>query len=273
MNRFSNATSAIFGKKNGVKKLIFSILLVAIAISVQAKQNHQDSLKFRNFQAIDAFSGEPVTLAHIINESKHVGTISDMLGYFSLPLGTGDTIKITAIGYYEFTLYSWGQFNVDSMLYTLRLTPRVYELKEVKISRFTTYNNFLKEVVGLKLPKSKEQLQIERIHDYFNRTIKRMALLDLPKATSGATFGKDWYMRQYEKLDEHLERERQRRAIDKKYNPGIVSELTGLKGNEIQAFIDYCHFDDKFLLTSTDYEIREKIVERFREYQQSKGGR
>jgi hypothetical protein len=46
----------------------------------------------------------------------------------------------------------------------------------------------------------------------------------------------------------------------KKYNTGIVQELTGLSGDELYKFIGELGFEDKYLLQASDYEIREKSL-------------
>ncbi|HNT41207.1 MAG TPA: hypothetical protein PKN78_03115, partial [Tenuifilaceae bacterium] len=80
---------------------------------------------------------------------------------------------------------------------------------------------------------------------------------------SGIAFGKDWYAKQNEKLAEQLEREKTRRVIDEKFNPGLVQKLTGLRDKELYEFIGYLDFSDEFLLQATDYEIHQKIMEKY----------
>lgn len=232
--------------------------------------NVDDSLRVINFRVIDSNSKEPVGLAHVVNMNKHVGVISDMLGYFAVPFAVGDSLKITAIGYNSLEIFCWEQYKTDTLFYTITLSPKVYEIKEVKIFRFSTYDKFLSEVTNLKLPITKEEEQLIGLQKYLHRVVKGEDLKRLPQPVSGITFGKDWYVRQNEKLAKLMDKEKDRRAIDRKYNPGLVQKLTGLQSDELYKFFTFLNFDDKFILTSSDYEIREKILAKYKDFMNQK---
>lgn len=223
-----------------------------------------------NFRVVDASTKEPLGLAHIINVNRQKGVTSDLLGYLNIPVAIGDSLNVSAIGYDTKTILSWGQYKSDTLFYEIFLVPRIYEIKEVKISRFSTYEKFLRDVINLKLPVSKEEEQLERLQQYFFRIVKGVDLMNLPGQTSGVAFGKDWYVKQKEKLADMMDREKDKRTIDRKYNPGLVKSLTGLEGDELYKFIGQFNLDNDFLLKASDYEIREKILERFKVYKEQK---
>jgi len=249
-----------------LKTLSFQIVLALLLVALNIKAEAQDSVKVVNFRAVNAVSGVPVEMAHVINKTQRKVAIADMLGYFQIPLIIGDTLSITSLGYYNQMLFSWGQFSNDSAFYTIKLKPKSYPLKELKISWFSNYNKFLRGVSELQIPLTKDEERVVRITEYFNRSIRKLNLIDLPGATSGIAFGKDWLAKQNEKLNEKLEKESQRRAIERKYSAGIVSALTGLTGNEVHWFMEYCAFTDEYLLKTSDYDIRTKILDKFKIY-------
>jgi len=230
----------------------------------------QDSTRYVNFKVINDVSGYPVELAHVINQSKKEVAISDLLGYFRIPFSFGDSISITSLGYLNKGLLHLGQYNDDSTFYTIRLTPRFYEIKELQFKWFANYESFLKGFMELKIPVTKEEKDIERIREYFSRIIVNLDLKNLPNGGSGATFGVDWLAKQNKDLEERLEKERRQRLIARKFSPGIVEALTGLKGNEVFWFMAYCDFTDSYILSSSDYEIRVKILDKFKIYNQDK---
>ncbi len=230
----------------------------------------QNNIKTVNFRVVNAISDKPVELVHVINKTQKEVAISDLLGYFKLPVNIGDTVSLTSLGYHNQLLFNWGQFKMDSIYYTIRLKPRSYELKELKFSWFATYDGFLKGFLQLNLPMTKEERDLARITGYFNRIVNKLDLMNLPQAASGATFGKDWLAKQNEKLKERLEKERQQRAIERKYSAGIVEVLTGLKGNEVFWFMEYCAFTDDYLIKSSDYEIRLRIMDKYKAFYQDK---
>ncbi len=267
-----NFLSAIFEYQNRLilKNLIlFSVLFFAITLS-EAKANKQDTIPVISFRAVDAITGNPVEMAHVINFTQKHGTIADMLGYFKLPISVGDTISITSLGYFGMTFFSWGQYKKDSTFYTIKLKPRSYHLKELQFSWFKDYDKFLRGVSQLRIKRTKEEERLENISDYFNRAIRKMALVDLPKGSPGIGFGKDWLQKQNEMLIEKLEKERKQRVIERKYSAGIVSALTGLAGNEVHWFMEYCALTDEFLLKASDYEIQEKVMDKFKGYNKNK---
>ena len=67
-----------------------------------------------HFQITDASVGKSVPLAHVVNINSRRATIADMLGYFHIPISVGDTLMVTAIGYYDMRIPSWGHLRADS---------------------------------------------------------------------------------------------------------------------------------------------------------------
>ena len=260
--------SAIFEKQNSrkLRNFSFQVFLILLLATLNSKAQTQDTVKVISFRVVNAVTNSPVELAHIINLTRSEDAIADLLGYFKIPILLGDTISITSLGYYYQTLINEGQFGNDSTFYTIKLTPRFYLLKEIKVSWFSTYDKFLKGFLELQLPVSKEEKETIRITEYFDRTIRKLSLVNMPKSSSGMGFGKDWLAKQNEKLDERLEKERIRRVIEKKYSAGIVSDITGLTGNEVHLFMAYCAFNDEELVKLSDYDIRTKILGKFKIY-------
>ncbi len=251
-----------------------TIILLFCCITTRLwAQNHfkfDDTLRNINLRIVDTNTKEPIGLAHIFNTTQHQGEISDLLGYLTIPIAFGDSLTVTAIGYNAKKLFNWGQFKHDSLYYDIPISPKVYEIKEVKISRFTTYDRFLKEVANLKLPKSKEYIQLERLQWYLFGIVKKSKGNNLPGSVAGIGFGEDWYHKQNVKLAELKDKEIDKRSIEQKYNPGIIQELTGLSGDEFYKFMAELDFTDKQLLELSDYEIREKILKKFSDYKTRK---
>jgi len=253
-----------------LKRLFYSLTTTFILIFTYSNAISQDSIRYVNFKVVNEVSGYPVELAHIVNQSRKEVAISDLLGYFSIPFSFGDSISITSLGYLKKELLHLGQFNNDSAFYTIRLTPRSYEIKEIQFKWFGNYESFLKGFLELKLPKTKEEKDVERVREYFSRIIINLDLRNLPGATAGVTFGKDWLAKQDKVLEEKLEKERKQRIIARKFSAGIVEALTGLRGNEVFWFMEYCGFTNEYILNSSDYSIRLRIMDKFKIYNQDK---
>jgi hypothetical protein len=251
-----------------IRNLTFLLLLFSsIWLSGAAKN---DTIPRISFQLIDASTQTPIGLAHIVNKRKNVGTISDMLGFFQIPFAKGDTIRISAIGYYDMSIPSWEQFSKDSLYYPILLTSRVYQIKEIRISRFGSYERFILEAAKMDLPKSEQELVQERLDVYFRKTITLLDLKDLPQTTGGFVFGKDWFAIQREKIEEKSREERKWDIIYRKFSANLVDQLTGLKGNETIRFMEYCDFTEAYILTVSEYEVRKRILDKYEEYKKVK---
>jgi hypothetical protein len=244
----------------------FLIGLFFLCATLKTSAGYQDTVRVINFRVIDEITRNPVELAHIINITQKEVAISDLLGYFKIPIEDGDSLTITSLGYFNRVLLCWGQYSDDSIFYNIELKPRTYPLKELKVTWFSTYDKFIKGVSQLKLPLTKEEESTIRITEYFKRTIKQLNLKSLPVSGSGLLFGVDWLTDQNEKLKERLEKERKQRAIERKYSAGIVTALTGLKGNEVHWFMEYCALSEEFILRASDYDIVNRILDKYKIY-------
>lgn len=244
------------------------ILLSVTKISLGTQP--KDSLPIIHFQLTDATNGKPVSLAHVYTKNDKKGVITDMLGYFKIPLAENDTLIITALGYHTMRLPSWGQFSADSLYYPIRLTPRSYEISEVKITRFGSYQRFLREVASMEIEKNETEELQERLEDYIREHITRMELTNAPPPGGGITFGKDWLAKQQELIEEKQAEDKKWNLILRKFSAKTVNELTGLEGTEAIKFMEYCDFTERFLLLASDYEIRKRIVDKFEEYKEKK---
>lgn len=250
------------------RALAFSILII---ISFAAySQRGSDTVQNIHFQLVDATNGKPVSLGHIINTGIKKGIVADMLGFFTTSVSTGDTLIISALGYHQMRIPSWGQFTSDSLYYPIRLTPRSYQIREVQITRFGSYQRFIKEVTAMKLPKSEQEILQEKLEKYFREQISNMQLHNLPSGQGGFSFGRDWIAKQKVLIKGKVEEELRWDLMLKKFSADIVQELTGLSGNEAIRFMEYCGFTEGFLLLASDYEVQKRILDKFEDYKKEK---
>jgi hypothetical protein len=61
-----------------------------------------------------------------------------------------------------------------------------------------------------------------------------------------------------------------RRRVCDKYNNEKIQYWTGLKGDSLTKFILYCHFDDRYLLETSDYELIETVFIKLAEFRAMK---
>jgi hypothetical protein len=75
------------------------------------------------------------------------------------------------------------------------------------------------------------------------------------------------------KLKKIREKEKIRNIIYEKFNPDIVGELTGLKGDELTEFMVFCNFSEKYLFETNQYHILVKMLEKLEEFKKLKESR
>ena len=64
-----------------------------------------------------------------------------------------------------------------------------------------------------------------------------------------------------------IKNESKNKKISSKYNAEIVADATGLKGDELVDFMDFCWKKIHVTEKSTDYDVMKQILDLFEEYQ------
>lgn len=206
----------------------------------------------------------PLENACIHNISTGVATFSNRNGNFALLLKGHDTLIVTHVGYamksiiLRDSLYrSEKRISIDMEMKSILLkTANVYALKPYPI--------FLEDVAQTA-----------------NNLEKSISLTDVQKADATAnptphlysahpiTLLYDKYSRRakmdrlYAYLSTH---EEESNRLQSKYNPEIVSRLSGLEGNDLESFMCYCSFSYYTLVKASDTEIAQMIRSKLEQY-------
>ena len=61
------------------------------------------------------------------------------------------------------------------------------------------------------------------------------------------------------------EQEKQK-IIESKFNKQNIGELTGLKGHELDAFMNYCYLPEDFVLNASEYDVLVLIKNLYTQY-------
>jgi len=117
------------------------VMLPLILISSQRVAGQVDR------PSINAFSGKIIDdsleyalpSVHIWNESTRMGSISNNSGEFSIQLRNQDTVVFSAIGYFSYVMVVSASLNQSVVV---RLKPKKYEIDEVVVRRFRSYESF-----------------------------------------------------------------------------------------------------------------------------------
>ncbi|MCF6241521.1 MAG: hypothetical protein L3J74_09280 [Bacteroidales bacterium] len=246
-----------------ISYFIISVLFFCSLASVKA-QNHagNDSTIYHFKGKVVNDEGNAISFAHIIDLRRGHATISDTSGRFHLPVMRNDSIRISAIGYQVKYVSLRRYIPVkDSIKLTVVMKKKIYDVATVDIYQIR-WQVFKAEFMETEVEEDKIA---ENIKIWMNSLFPEGELRMLYQS------GKVGFTIPYTSKDEKQRKkvkamERRFNIIQPKFNDKLITELTGLKGEDIKDFIDYCNFQEGFLLYATEYEIAEAIQNKWNQY-------
>lgn len=217
---------------------------------------------------VDAQNKKGIAFAHIYNESRKFGVISDTSGYFATNVKVGDTLALMALGYLAKIHVIQPE---DSLNTTIGLSPRTYQIDEVSLAIPRTYREFKEAFLEVEVDKDRPIQELPQHNPY-----KTPQLLDTNVIASPSYFIFHPVSALYHKFSKvekskrkvwHLkEQELKQASVDEKYNREIVSEITGFTDWDLINFMGWCNFSFNYLYDLSALEIREKIQSKYEKY-------
>ena len=250
--------------------IIFFIFLLPWSMTAEGQGRSEatpvdqplDSLVMVQGQLRDVKNGKPIPYAHVLNLRYRRATVTDTLGFFSIPMRRNDTLLITAIGYEDlfFVLPSfWPSNNYSGVLYA---EEKIYKIEGVTVHGLGTYEQFRQKVLSLDLSDDK----VIEMQSYYDKILTEEAVKYQAVSTGFSFSLRSPQQRSERRLQKVLEEQRIEQMVEAKYNKAIVSKLTGLRGVELERFMDYCQMPRDFILTSPEYDILQRIKNSYENY-------
>ena len=223
------------------------------------------------YTVCDALSDQPIMLAHVVNRSKRIGSVSGSNGRVCIPVSFGDSLFISVLGYERKHVLAFGFAASDTSVNRIALKPVAYAIDEVKVFSPGSYDRFLRSVERLQLPLTAQELMQRRLMDFIRKSPKEKRApipggIEQPQGGLSHTFGESWLMQQNRKVREARKHEREQELISRKYSPAMVQRLTGLQGDSLTRFIQHINLSDSFLRDATEYDISVRILDSLRTY-------
>jgi hypothetical protein len=218
---------------------------------------------------VDDSIGYALPFVHLWNESTRLGGFSNDSGEFSMKVRGQDTVVFSAIGYFSDVFVVPGSSLNQNVV--VRLKPKIYEIGEVIVRRFRSYESFKYQFIHLDLPETKTAFLREHIKVSSTaaaveadreRAIKEK--LDGFGYTTPLSGGINPEKARKEKISKLKKREQ---IINEKYNRVLVGDLTQLDGDELSDFMAYCNFSKDYLFETDLYTIIEALHVKFDAYQ------
>lgn len=251
-----------------MKKLML-ILSFVVAVSVAFGQQKQYSGR-----VFDGITYQPLIGASVYNMNTKKFAFTDKDGKFAINLSMNDTLVISKSSYRQLVVSINKQVFYSSEDFFLYYKATM--LKEVNIIAINpSYEGFKKDIVTMELPEYYKHIEDAKLDEFqkANATYKpdgNFLALGGQMTTSPITFLYDKYSRKSKMnrlYNEMMSYEDEVERVQDKYNREIVSELTGLKGDELLKFMMYCRFSYYDLVRMSDAEIQSKIKSKFYDYQ------
>jgi len=250
---------------------LFILGILGCLMAVQAQQKKYSARVF------DGITFQPLSGASIYNVNTKKFAFTDKSGRFEINLSLNDTLIISKSIYRQLVTV------IDQKLFygfeDFFLYYKATMLKEVTIIGINpSYEGFKKDIVTLELPeyyKRAEDVHLSEMQKA-NATYKdggNILSLGGSVTMSPISFLYDKYSRKSKMnrlYNEMLSYEDEVERVQQKYNRDIVSELTGLQGDELLDFMMYCRFSYYDLVRWSDEQIREKVRTNYFNYQYDK---
>lgn len=219
---------------------------------------------------IDDSLGYALASVHLWNESTRMGGVSNESGEFSIMARDQDTIVFSAIGYLSQVMLASSSMNQGVLI---RLKQKKYEIDEVVVRRFRSYESFIYQVVNHDLPES----EISELKQHMNITLTAAAVeADRERAIKQKLdgFGYSTPLGNMDREKAFKEKisalEKRKRVINAKFNRELVGDLTELEEDELTEFIAFCDFSDEYLYETDLYTIIDDLQLKLRDYQKLK---
>ncbi|MDR1155040.1 MAG: hypothetical protein LBL04_10010 [Bacteroidales bacterium] len=190
---------------------------------------------------------------HVSNKTQRTGTVSNVYGDFRITASVNDSISFSAIGYEELTIALTD--SIFTRRHVIRLKPIAYELGEVTI---TPYHLDLPPISKFSIPAP--------------APLPGQGGVNIPTGISPVTFLYDRFSKEgkqkryYGKLTEGTA---DFMLIGEKFNGELVSQITGLKEEELIKFMSFCGFSSDFLKNYSPETIKRAIREKYKAYRKN----
>jgi hypothetical protein len=251
-----------------LKKQIILLILFTIAVNINRTysqiEKSTENTKVYNYkgQILDN-ENKPLVFVHIINIHRGHATTSDSTGFFRIPVVYKDTLRISAIGFYTKFISIEDRNLKDTLVHLIKMDKKTYDIATVNIYELR-WQIFKSEFMEEKVEEDKTAI---RISNWMAHLVPSDELRMIFQGARGPGFSINYKTKAERSKRKVVEMERKYQLIAPKFNDKMVAEITGLKDKEIYKFIQFCNFDENFLMQATEYEIMEKVLEYWKEYQ------
>jgi len=268
-----------------LKQILFVVLFLMMSKFSYSITFEPDSLVRISGQIVRSKNLKPISLATITIKRSRKGIICDSSGVFHLQVLQTDTIKISALGYKAIEWPLPLIINPDfPPFFQIKMDDVSYLLDEVDIYALGSWEEFKEALIKTKLEeKNPINENIKKQLAPFNTKKPNIVPAQYqPKRESfgvlSAIFAPTDFLysklskseKNKRKVSKLIRTEGKNKKISKKYNATVITNATGLKDEELVAFMEYCGSNIKVNENTSDYEVIRQIMEWFEKFKKEK---
>lgn len=208
---------------------------------------------------VNGQTGQPLPFVHIYTRSYKRGTISDDQGKFALTIDRADTLTFSSVGYDNEHFHPDPGSEAITQDVRIELTPRIYELEPVNVTAYPSIEQFKQDVLALE-PAKDEKFELRIPKGYVlppegpgDVNLNPSIGIRGPATALYDAFSRE--AKERKKLEQFHQRVKDFREIDLKYNIDVVKQVTDLDDEGAKRFMEWCKFEDEFILKSSAYDL------------------
>jgi hypothetical protein len=210
---------------------------------------------------IDKESKAPVPYVHIYTNSKQ-GTITDETGHFSIIINKGDSLYFSSVGFDKYRLRLKDDDNRSVYHVVIEMDSKTYQLEPVIVHAYMSFGEFKQQVLDLDIPTEKDEFSLNIPKGYQlppepgrgdATSLNPSVTITGPFSALYNAFSKEG--KQKRKMETFRKIEADEIIIQSKYNLSIIKRVTQLADDDAKRFMEWCKFEEDYILRATDYEL------------------
>lgn len=212
----------------------------------------------------DVLCSSPLENACIHNITTGMATFSNENGNFIIYVKEYDTLIITHVGYYVESIIITDSLKRSKNRCKVQMSQKSILLKEYTLYALKPYPIFLEDIASDAINEKPITLSDMEKADAAVKGKNPSVITSHPISFLYETFSRKARMNKlYSYLIEH---EAETMLIEQKFNSKIVSQLTGLKSEDLEKFMVYCGFSYFTLIKNNENEIKNMILQKYKNY-------
>lgn len=214
----------------------------------------------------------PLNGAAVYNKNSFLGTLTNKIGNFKMRVKPGDTLQITHLGYITYLLiFDEAEIPKEKIYVSMKI--KSYELEGVSVRAYRIREKKAKEQSMRRT--DNQTIDMGPIHisggPYYPGSGFYNPFGGMSIGVPIGSFREARRQAQYEKIAKLIEKDKLKKFVNIKYNKKLVYQLTGLTGNDLENFMNYCKPDDKMVLQANDYDLAYFVLDCYDRWHQDNG--